>query len=86
MPHVGGVAGRDDHNLVPMVLHQLDQRGDGFLAEVAALAARRERVGFVDEQHPAQRPAKDCLRLGRGVPDVLADQITAVGLDQMTGA
>ena len=52
--HLVGVAGDDDRQVVAVVLHQLDQLGDGLGPEVAA-ALGRQRVGLVDEQHAAER-------------------------------
>jgi hypothetical protein len=60
------VAGQDDHQLVAVVLHHLQQDVDRFLALVPGVAGAVQVVGLVDEQHPAQRTVQDPLGLRRG--------------------
>jgi hypothetical protein len=66
-----------------MVLHHLNQDLDRFLAVVLRVGVPVEVVGLVDEQEPAHRPVEDPLGLRRGLPDVLADQVVAHGVDQL---
>ena len=82
--HLSRVAGHDHHHLVAVVLHQLEQRGHRLVPEVAARVGRDQRVGLVDEQHAAGGLVE--LRGGarRGLADVLADQVGAGDLDEVT--
>ena len=66
-----------------MILHHLQQDLDCLLPVVALVIRAIEVVGLIDEQHPAHRLLENLLRLGRGVPDVLADQIVARHRDQV---
>ena len=81
------VAGDDHDDAVAIVLHEFQQRVDGFLAEVVTAAAcrrRRQAVGLVDEQHAVERLAASLERLRRGLPDISGDQAGAVGLDDVS--
>ena len=81
--HPVGVAGQDDHQVVALVLHDLEQDLDRLLPVVAFVIRAIEVIGLVDEQHPAHRLLQDLLRLGRGVADVLTDKIISCHRDQM---
>ena len=67
--HLGRVAGGDDDEVVPVVLHELDQRVDGLAAEVV-VAAAGEGVRLVDEQRAAQAGLEHRLGRGGGLADV----------------
>ena len=54
LAHLVRVAGDDDGEIVAVVLHELDERVDRLAAEVV-LAAARQRVRLVDQQHAAER-------------------------------
>jgi len=77
------VAGQDDHQVLALVLHDLEQDLDGLLPVVALVLRAVQVVGLVDEQHAAHGPLEDLLGLGRGVPDVLADEFLAGDGDQV---
>ena len=75
---------REDHDeIVALVLHHLQQDLDRFLAVVALVLRAIEVVRLVDEEHAAHRPLQHLLGLGRGVADVLADEIVARDRDQV---
>ena len=65
-----------------MVLHGLEQRVDGLMAEIV-VAAGGEGVSLVDEEHAAERRLDDLLRFQRGLPDEAGHQAGAVRLDQL---
>ena len=81
--HAVRVAGEDHHQIVALVLHHLQQDLDGLLAVVALVLGLVEVIGLVDEQHAAHRLLQHFLRLRRGVPDILADEIVARDGDEM---
>ena len=64
--HLPGVARQNDHQLVPVIIHALHKGVDGFHAKAVLLAAV-EAVGFVDEQHAAQRTFNDAVCQRGGV-------------------
>ena len=74
---------RDDDEVVPVVLHHLQQDFDRFLAIVALVFRPIEIVGLVDEQHAAHRPLEHLLGLGRGMADVLTNEVVARHRDEM---
>ena len=76
------IARHDHHQIVAVVLHRLENGVDGLLAEVV-FAAAVERIGFVDEQHAAQRALDHLLRLDGGLTDVAGHQAAAVHLHQL---
>jgi len=84
--HPAGVPGQDHHEVVPVRLHELEQDLDGLLPVVPLVLRPVQVVGLVDEQHPAHRPLEHVLGLGRGVPDVLADQVVTGHADELPGA
>jgi hypothetical protein len=81
--HAVGVAGHDHHQIVAVVLHHLQQDLDGLLPVIALVVGLVEVIGLVDEQHPAHRLLQHFLGLGRGVADILADQVVARHRHQM---
>ena len=69
---------RQDHDqVVAVVFHHLQQYLDRFRAVVALVLRLVQVIGLVDEQHAAHRLLDDFLGLGRGVADVLPDQVVA---------
>ena len=68
--HLVGIAGDDHDDAVAIVLHEFQQRVDRFLAEVVtrAAGARRQRIGFVDEQDAVERLAAFVEGLGAVCP------------------
>jgi hypothetical protein len=77
------VPGQDDHQVLALVLHHLEQDLDGLLAVVALVFRPVQVVGLVDEQHAAHGALEDLLGLRRGVPDVLADEFLPGDGDQV---
>ena len=67
------VAGDDDDEVLPVVLHLLDERVDGLLRGLVP----GEAVGLVDEEHAADRLGADLGRLHRRLPDVPGDELQA---------
>ena len=65
--HPVGVAGQDHHQVLAVVLHDLQQDLDRLLPVVALVLRPVQVVRLVDEQHPAHRPLEHLLGLGRGV-------------------
>ena len=77
------VVARDDHHqVVPVVLHGLQQRVDGLLAEVVGPAAV-EGVCLVDEQHTPQSGVDDLPGLDGCLSHVARHQPAAVHLRQL---
>ena len=81
--HVVRVAREHDDQPVAVVLGPLEQRLDrlGAVRVTAGVPVVVQRVGLVDEQDAAHRGVDELVRLDRGRPEVLADQVGAVGLD-----
>mmetsp|Transcript_29238 Transcript_29238/g.83586 ORF Transcript_29238/g.83586 Transcript_29238/m.83586 type:complete len:650 (-) Transcript_29238:1219-3168(-) len=77
--HLVGVASADDDHRLALVLHLLDQRVDGLLAE-AVLVPLHERVRLVQEEHAAERLLNPVLRLVGRLPDVLGHEVRAAHL------
>jgi hypothetical protein len=75
--HLVFIAGENHHQIVAVVFHYLQQDLDRLGAVVALVFGLVQVIGFVDEQHAAHGLLDHFLGLGRGVPDVLADQIVA---------
>ena len=78
------VAGENDDQVVALVLHHLQQDLDHLLPVVAFVLGPVEVIRLVDEQHAAHRALQHLLGLGRGVADVLADEVVARHRDEMT--
>ena len=81
--HLLMVAGQDHDQIVALVFHHLQQDLDRLLPIVALILGTVKIIGFVDEQHAAHRALQHLLGLGRGVADILADQIVARHRHQM---
>ena len=81
--HPIAVAGEDYHQVVAVVLHDLQEDLDRLLAIVALVLGAIEVIGFVDEEDAAHRPLEDFLGLGRGMSNVLAHQIVAGDGDEV---
>ena len=81
--HLPRVAGHDHHDLVAVVLHQLEQGRDRLVAEVAERVGRDQGVGLVDEQHAAGGLVEAGGGARCGLADVLADQVGPAHLDQV---
>src|SRR5437879_5939672 len=56
------------------------------LAIVAFMVRQMQIIGLVDEKHAAHRLLQDLLGLGRGVADILPDQLIAGDGDDLTTA
>lgn len=80
--HQIGVARHDDHQVVPVILHGLEDGVDGLLTEVV-LALTVEGIGLVDEQHAADRLLDDLLGLDGGLAHISGYQTAAVYLYQL---
>ena len=78
------VAGEDYDQVVALVLHDLEQYLDRLGAVVAFVLGAVQVVGLVDEEHAAHRAFEDFFGLGRGVADVLSDQVVAGGHDHVS--
>ena len=77
-----GVARGHHRQVVPVVLHELDQGVDGLTSEVG-FAAAGQRVGLVDQQHAAERLLDHGPGLDRRLADVAGDEERAIGLDEV---
>ena len=80
--HQSVVPGHNDHQVVPVVLHGLQNGVDGLLSEVV-LPLSVEGVGFVDEQHAAQGLFDDLAGLDGRLTHVAGHQAAAVHLHQL---
>ena len=80
--HLPGVSGKDDHQLVPVVLHPFHEGVDGFEAEAVLLAAV-EAVGLVDEEDAAEGALDDAVGQRGGVAGVAAHEVAAAHLHQL---
>ena len=47
--HFVGIARDNHHQIVAVILHQLDQRVDGLVAEIVVHALARQCVSFINE-------------------------------------
>ena len=81
--HQGGVPRHDDHEIVPVVLHGLEDGVDGLLAEVLVRPLGGQGVGLVNEQHAPQGLFDDLLGLDGGLAHVPRHQPAAVHLHQV---
>ena len=80
--HQPVVARHDDHQVLTVILHGLQQRVDGLLAEVVfGLAV--QGVGLVDKQYAAQRLFDHGAGLGGGLAHIARNQPGAVHFHQM---
>ena len=76
------IAGNDYDKVITVIFHGFQKRVNGFLTKVAA-TSRRERVGLIDKQNPAQCLFNYVLRLDRRLPNLTANQSGAVDLHQL---
>ena len=75
--HLLLVPSKDDDDVLLVVLHHVEQDLDRLLPVVALVGRVVQVVGLVDEQDAAHRLLDHLLGLGRGVADVLADEVVA---------
>ena len=80
--HLPGVTCQNDHQLIPVILHSLHQRVDGFQPEAVLLAAVKA-VCLVNEEHTTQGALDDAVGQGGGVAGVAAHQIGTGHLHQL---
>src|SRR5258708_12878759 len=73
--HAVRIAREDDHEVLALVLHDLQQDLDRLLAVVSLVLGTVEIVGLVNEQDTAHGPLQNLLGLGRGVTNVLPDEV-----------
>src|SRR5260221_13213893 len=84
--HAVRIACEDDHEVLALVLHDLQQDLDSLLAVVSLVLVTVERVCLVNEQDAAHAPLQNFLGLRLGVTTgVLAEDMTHDG-DEMTFA
>src|ERR1700682_6366696 len=81
--HAVGIACEDDHEVLALVLHDLQQDLDRLLAVVALVLGTVEVVGLVNEKDAAHGPLQNLLGLGRGVTNVLPDEVITRDRDEM---
>ena len=81
--HEVGVARHDDHEVVAVVLHGLEEGVDGLHAEVVRPGIGGQGIGLVDEEQAAVRTVHDLLGLDGRLADIAADEPGAVDLDQV---
>ena len=79
--HPVPVAGQDHHQLIPVILHDLEQDIDTFLAVILRVPGPEQVISLVNEKNPAHRPFQDAFRLGRGMADKFPDEVIAHGVD-----
>ena len=80
--HLPGVTCQNDHQLIPVILHPLHQRVDGFQPEAVLLTAV-EAVCLVNEEHTTQRALDDAVGQGGGVAGVAAHKVAAAHLNEL---
>ena len=81
--HQAVITRHDDHKVVAVILHRLEERVDGLLTKVV-VALAVEGVGFVNEQHAAERLFDDLARLDGRLTDIARDKTAAVDLDKLS--
>src|SRR6266404_6507054 len=84
--HAVRIACEDDHEVLALVLHDLQQDLDSLLAVVSLVLGTVEIVGLVNEQDAAHGPLQNFLGLRRGVTNVLPDEVITRDGDEMTFA
>src|SRR5260370_27201385 len=84
--HAVRVPREDDHEVLALVLHDLQQDLDRLLAVVSLVLGTVEIVGLVNEQDAAHGPLQNLLGLGRGATDVLPDEVITRDGDEMAFA
>ena len=81
--HQFGIAGHDHHQFLPVVFHGFQDRLHGFPA-VAVHGVVGQGVGFVDEEHAAQRFLDDFLGLESGLADIAGHEGAPVRFHQLS--
>ena len=81
--HQAVITRHDDHKVVAVILHRLEERVDGLLTEVVVTLAV-EGVSLVDKQHAAERLFDDLARLDGRLTDIARDKAAAVDLDKLS--
>ena len=66
---------QNDDEIVPIILHHLQQDLDRLLPIIPLVLRPIQIISLVDEQHPAHRLLENLFGLRRGMPDILSDQI-----------
>jgi hypothetical protein len=66
--HAVLVTRQDDHELVAVVLHDLEQDIDAFLTVILGIGRTVQVIRLVDEQDAAHGAIQDTLGLRRGLP------------------
>jgi hypothetical protein len=84
--HLVLVTGKNHNQIVTVVFHALQQDLDRFLAVVTFVLGLVEIVGLVDEKHPAHGALDHFAGFGRGVADILADEIVSRHRDHVAFA
>ena len=83
--HAGVITRKDHDKVIAVIFHRFDQRIDGFRSVIERIAVRgRQRIGFIDEQHPAHGRFDDGFGLLGSLADVAADQVRAIHFHQLT--
>ena len=75
--HSIAIARQDHHQILALGFHHLQQDLDRLLAVVALVVGSMQVIGLVDEKHAAHCLFQDLLGLGRGVANILPDQLIA---------
>ena len=80
--HGLSVAGHDHHQVLPMILHSLEQGIDGFLPVIAATPVG-ERIGLVDKEHTSHCLLKNLTGLNGRLPYITGHQPATVYFHQL---
>src|SRR5665213_3314602 len=75
--HAVRIACKDHRQIVTLVLHHLQENLDRLLSVVLLILWPMQVVRLVDEEHTAHGALQYVLGLGRGVSDVLTDEVVA---------
>ena len=81
--HLVLVTCHDDHQVVAIVLHALEQRSDS-LSPIIVTLVFGQGVSLVDKEHTTQCRINQRIGLGSRLPNVFADKARTVSLDQMS--
>mmetsp|Transcript_37781 Transcript_37781/g.87756 ORF Transcript_37781/g.87756 Transcript_37781/m.87756 type:complete len:235 (+) Transcript_37781:226-930(+) len=82
--HLLAVTGQDHHEIGSEVLHQLDERIQGFPPEGVLALLTNERIGLIDKEHAAQGALNHGFGLERSLATVARHQGGAVSLHHVT--
>ena len=82
--HKAGVSRHDDHKIIPVILHGLEDRVDGLLAKVLISVFRSQGIGFVNKQHAAQGLLDHLLGLDGRLAHIARHQAAAIHLHQVS--